>query len=145
MSETFPARREIGNTHVRYAIAGYKMFGLVEKIVGHLPCEYLGIHFIILHGATISIKVVDVSHHRSPLIQGELEIPVVVTVSMTFSEANKLAIKRCEVWVELQYKELVNGQFEDATAEILEILHTSDLENLLTDESSDPNDEEDVD
>ena len=85
------------------------------------------------------------SHRRLPLIQGELEIPVVVTVSMTFREANKLAIKRCEVWVELQYKELVNGQFENATAEILEILHTSDSENLLTDESSDPNDEEDVD
>ena len=60
LSETFPARREIGNAHGRYVIAGYKMFGLVEKIVGHLPREYLGIHFIILHGATISIKVVDV-------------------------------------------------------------------------------------
>ena len=64
---------------------------------------------------------------------------------MTFSEATKLAIKRCEVWVDLQYKEPVNSQFEDATAEILEILHSSDSENSLTDEPSDPNDEEDVD
>ena len=85
------------------------------------------------------------SHRRSPLIQGGLEIPVEVTVSMAFSEANKLAIKRCELWVELQYKEPVNGQFEDVTAEILEILHGSDSENSLSDESSDPDDEEDVD
>ena len=143
LSETFPARREIGNAHDRYAIAGYKKFGLFEKIIGHLPREISRyIHFIILHGATISIKVVDVSHRRSPLIQGGLEIPVKVTVSMTFSEANKLAMKRCEVWVELQYKEPVNDQFEDATAEILEILHGSDSENSLTDESSDDDDEQ---
>ena len=74
LSETFPASREIGNAHDRYAIAGYKMFGLVKKIVGHLPREISRyIHFIILYGATISIKVVDVSHRRSPLIQGRLE------------------------------------------------------------------------
>ena len=85
------------------------------------------------------------SHRRSPLIQGGLEISVEVTVSMAFSEANKLAIKRCKLWVEFQYKEPVNGQFEDATAEILEILHGSDSENSLSDESSDPDDEEDVD
>ena len=68
------------------------------------------------------IKVVDVYHHRLLLIQGGLEIPIEITVSMAFSEANKLTIMRCELWVELPYKESVNGKFEHATAEILEIL-----------------------
>ena len=63
-------------------------------------------------------------------------------MSTAFSQANKLAIKGCELWVELQYKELVNGKFEDATAEILETLHRSDSESSLTDESSD--DEESI-
>ena len=74
LNETFPARYEMGNHHDRYTIAGYKKFGVVERIVGHLPREISRyIHFIILHGATVSVKVVDVNHRRSPLIQGGLE------------------------------------------------------------------------
>ena len=60
---------------------------------------------------------------------------------MGYGEVHKLAIKRCELWVKLQYKEPVNGKFEDATAEILELLHGSDSDDWLTDESSDSEDE----
>ena len=46
----------------------------------------------------MSVEVVDVNHRRSPLIQGGLEIPVEITVSMAFSKANKLAIQRTGKW-----------------------------------------------
>ena len=72
-----------------------------------------------------------------------MEVPVEMNVSMAFSDANKLAIKRCELWVVLQNKKPIpiNGKFEDATAEIHETLHESDSENLLTDESSNTDEE----
>ena len=49
------------------------------------------------------------NHQRSPLIQGGLEIPIEVSITMEYGEENKLAIKRCELWIKLQYKESVNG------------------------------------
>ena len=39
LNEMFPVRHEAGNPHDRFAIAGYKQFGSVERIVGHLPRE----------------------------------------------------------------------------------------------------------
>ena len=82
------------------------------------------------------LAVVDVNYQRLPLIQKGLEIQIKVSITMGDGEDNKLAIKRCKLWVKLQYKEPVNGRFEDATTEILEILHRSDLDDSLTDESS---------
>ena len=73
-------------------------------------------------------KVINTHHQRSPLAQGGLEIPVnyKVIVSMDSSDANKQALRRCQNRVKLKYKEPIDGQFRDATAEILRILQDSD-------------------
>ena len=47
-------------------------------------------------------------------------------VSMESSDANKQALRRCQNWVELKYKEPIDGHFEDATTEILRMLQGSD-------------------
>ena len=139
LDEILAARPEIGNCFDRYAIAAYQQFGATERIVGHLPQElsrYL--YFIIFHGAHIVCKVINTHHQRSPLVQGCLEIPVEVLVSMDTCDANKQALRRCQNWVELKYKEPIDGQFEDATAEIMGILQGSDEseDESSTDESS---------
>lgn len=140
LDEILTARPEIGNYFDRYAIAAYRQFGATERIVGHLPRElsrYL--YFIIFHGAHIVCKVINTHHRRSPLVQGGLEIPVEVIVSMDSSDANKQALRRCQNWVELKYKEPIDGQFRDATAEILRMLQDSDEseDESSTDESND--------
>lgn len=89
LHETFQARPENGNTHDRYAIATVKIVGGREQIIGHLPREISRFSwFIMSYGATITVQVVDINRRRSPLVQGGLEIPVKVTISMQASDAN---------------------------------------------------------
>ena len=45
-------------------------------------------------GATFDAVVIDSHHRRSPNIQGGLEIPIRVSVSMENTERNRLAIKK---------------------------------------------------
>ena len=44
--------------------------------------------FIMLYGAKVTVKVMDAHHHRSPLVQGGLEIPIQVAVTMEYSTQN---------------------------------------------------------
>ena len=76
-----------------------------------------------LHGATLSAtlsaKVADIQHRRSPLTQGGLEIPIELKITMTFSDKNQLYVKKYESLISERYKEPIQGKFEDATADIL--------------------------
>ena len=66
---------------------------LSKSVVGHLPCEMSTYtFFIIVHGATLSCKVIDVHHIQSPLVQGGLEIPCKITVMMNSSEESVCAM-----------------------------------------------------
>ena len=90
-------KHEEENLFDQYAIAAVKRDhnpgAQAEKIVGHLPKELSRlVRFIILHGARVSLKVIEETHRRSPLVQGGLEIPVLVTFSMDYSENNQAKI-----------------------------------------------------
>ena len=119
LNEVLSAKHERSNPHDRYAIAAFKRRPefLREQIVGHLPRE---ISRFIVHGGVVTVKVLDVNHRRSPLIQGGLEIPVEVSVVMEHNEENKLALGIYESLVKEHYKEPIDGEFDDATASILE-------------------------
>ena len=126
LHERISARPEPGNHFDRFAVAGYRQFGTTERVVGHLPREISRfMYFIIAHGARVTCKVTDVHHRRSPLIQGGLEIPIEVTVSMETSELNKQALDLCRKSVQLKYAEPVNGEYQDFTANILQALHNA--------------------
>ena len=86
--------------------------------------------FIILHGATVKVKVSDTKYRRSPLIQGGLEIPVEVEVQMENSSENQQALSKYQTLVAENYHEPVNGKYVDATPDILKAL---DCEDELTD------------
>ena len=86
------------NPFDRYAIAAVKQDrnpgAQAENIVGHLPKEICRlVRYIMLHGARVSLKVVEETHRRSPLMQVGLEIPVLETLSMDYSENNQAKIK----------------------------------------------------
>ena len=80
---------------------------------------------------------------RSPLVHGGLEIPVEVTVEMSISEKNLLALKKYQTLVEESYEEPVNGKFADETAAILKALKSeSDEEESEERDDSDDGDDE---
>ena len=128
-------KREEENPFDRYAIAAVKRDrnpgALTEKIVGHLPKEISRlVSYIILHGARVLVKMVEEAHRRSPLVQGGLEILILVTLSMDYSENNQAKIKKFEALFNDYYQEPVNKNFDDATIAILKTIHSDDEDEL---------------
>ena len=83
---------EEDNTFDRFAIK------VCEKdkneILGHLPMEISRVtKFLLDRGANASAKLTS-THYRSPLVQGGIEIPCVVTVSMPGTVINQLLMGR---------------------------------------------------
>ena len=64
-----------------------------DEIVGHLPMEISRItKFIEDRGAKISLKIRGRHYRRSPVIQGGLEVPCDVTITMVRSVVNHLLL-----------------------------------------------------
>ena len=80
--------------------------------------------FIILHGATVKVKVSDTKYRRSPLIQGGLEIPIEVEVQMENSSENQQALSKYKTLIAENYHEPVGGKYVDATPDILKALYS---------------------
>ena len=105
LHEVLEVKYESRNCHDRYAIAVMKHLPgtLVASVVPReiSRCTY----FIIIHGAKVSCKVMDVHHRRSPLVQGGLEIPCQLIVEMEMTDKKSLAIA--------EYKRLVSEQYQE--------------------------------
>ena len=83
LNEILPTIHERNNVYDRYAVAAMRRLPgqITASVVGHLLKEISRIpRFIMLYGAIVTVKVVDIHHRRSPLVQGGLEIPIQVTV-----------------------------------------------------------------
>ena len=102
--QTLNCFHEEGNTFDRFAIK------VCEKdkneIVGHLPMEISRVtKFLLDRGANVSAKLTSTHYRRSPLVQGGIEIPCVVTVSMPGTVINQLLMERYKQLVETLYTE----------------------------------------
>ena len=131
LGEILPTIHERDNAYDRYAIAARRRLPgqIVESTVGHLPKEISRItRFLILHGAVVTVKVIDVHHRRSPLVQGGLEIPIKVTVQMEYTSKNKAALTEYDSLVARYYKEPVDGKYEDITKNVLSSLDSDSSE-----------------
>ena len=121
--EVLFAQKESNNAFDQYAIAAMKRGANQDKIVGHLPREISRFTwFILSHGASVTIKVVDVRRRRSPLIWGGLEIPVEIAIKMPFLNANKQALEKYLALVNDHYEEPVDVVFTDCTSTVLSAL-----------------------
>ena len=144
--EVLVAQRECNNPFDRYAIAAMKLVTLVgisrQQVVGHLPKEISRFTwFIMEHRAAVTVKVVDIKHRRSPLVQGGLEIPIEVVVVMPFSAANKQAINEYKRLVGNHYEEPIDAKFRDSTSAILSAIN-DDSESSPEESDTDTEDEE---
>ena len=68
-----------------------------DEIVGHLPMEISRItKFIVDRGAKCTLKICGMHYKRSPLVQGVLEVPCEVTITMIGSVVNHFFLTRYE-------------------------------------------------
>lgn len=71
-------KREEQNEHDPYSIA--LLLPGTETVVGHIPREISRLcYYFMQHNGNLSAKVTTVQKRRSPIEQGGLEIPIVVT------------------------------------------------------------------
>ena len=83
-----------------------------SKTVGHLSKEISKATKFLLHrGATISLKLSSNHYRGSPLFQGSLEIPCIVTVTMAGTVRNHMVLDR--------YKEIVNRLYCEPKNEVI--------------------------
>ena len=84
--------------HGRYAVAAYKRLPgrLADSIIGHLPSEVSTPTRFLLRGVAFA-EVINATHRRSPLVQREILVKVVIEIEVTAK--NRLIIDK--------YKELV--------------------------------------
>ena len=103
---------------------------LAPSIIGHLPKEISRYtRYIIEHGAQVCAFVISTTHRVSPLIQGDLEIPIRVEIKLPYDEVNDSNLKKYKQLVEENYREPVNGKYDDATDKILKDIGIDDEES----------------
>lgn len=139
LHEVLTVKQERSNPYDRFAIVCTTRppASISDTIVGHLPKEISHYTFFIInYGARVSVSVTDTHYRRSPLIQGGLEIPIQVTIKMDCSRSTHLNAYKS--FVTKKYSEPVNGNFCDATTDILKKLRLED------DSSSSSDDEEEA-
>ena len=77
-----------------------------NEIVDHLPMEISRVtKFLLDRGANVSAKLTSTHYRRSPLVQGGIEIPSIITVSMPGIVINQLLMERYKQLVETLYTE----------------------------------------
>ena len=117
---------ERDNAIDRHAITARKRLpgALAVSTVGHFLKKIpRATRFILFYGALVTAKVIDTHHRRSPVVQGGLEIPIEVKVTMSCNSENKEALEKFKEQLTLKHKEAgEDGKFEDITKEILEEL-----------------------
>ena len=104
-NELLVAKQEINNSHDQYAIALFKQESESnrEYVVGQLLKETSRFTWFVRHGAAVTVKVIDVEQRTYQLVRGGLETNA----------------GRVQKLVNVQYKELVNSNIHDYTADIL--------------------------
>lgn len=96
------------------------------KTVGHLPMEISRItKFIIEQGAIVEAHLSSTNYRRSPLIQGGLEIPCNVVVTLPGTIVNQLIVEKYKKLVAEKYaepkNEVIIGSFLVTTRSISEV------------------------
>ena len=102
--QTLNCFHEEGNTFDRIAIKVCKKDK--SEIMGHLPMGISRVtRFLLDRGANVSAKLTSTYYRRLPLTQGGIEIPCVVTVSMSGTVISQLLMERYKQSVETLYTE----------------------------------------
>ena len=81
------------------------------NIVGHLPIEISrALKYLMDRGVAFTVQLTSTNYRRSPLIQGGLEIPAKVIVTMSGTVHSHLLLEK--------YKEIINDRYVEPTTKI---------------------------
>ena len=126
-------KQERNNRYDRFAVAGMtKLLGtLAASIVGHMPRELRRfIWYAIERGTRITTTLVSTQAKDSPLVQGGLEIPVIIKVEWE-NEIKRLKKKVASLSYSLE------EDYVDESKDILEeILKENDCDLLTSDDDN---------
>ena len=136
-------KQERNNRYVRFAVAGMtKLPGtLAASIVGHMPCELSSfIWYAIETGARITATFVSTQAKDSPLVQGGLEILVIVKVEWE-NEINLQLLKKKVASLSYSLEENYVNESKDILEEILkendcDLLTNDDDDVVKTEENT---------
>lgn len=110
-NETLICLHETGNEYDPFSIKTCQVDNL-RKIVGHLPREFSrATKFLLDRGGTVNAKLIATHYRKSPLFQGGLEIPCMVTVSMPGTVRNHMVMDR--------YREIVTRLYCEPKNEVI--------------------------
>ena len=122
--ELLKCAHEVDNPHDMFSMKICKPDS--NEIVGHLPIKISRITKLILdRGAVCTIKIRGKHYRRCPLVQGELEIPCDVTISMIGSVVNHLLLAKYESLLKELY---VEPKDEEIVATFLSVHNIGELE-----------------
>ena len=129
VKEKIARKREHNNKHDKFAAAGRvtmrETFGWI--VVGHIPKELSRyVWHSVLEGAKYDVEVYKKKPMASPLLQGGLEIPIKVSVTLDCLEKLSILVAKVK---DVQYP--ITGEYIDSSKDIL---HDLGVEN---DEESD--------
>ena len=100
---------EVGNAFDMFAIKVCE--SSTDETVGHLSMEISHIaKFLIDRGADVTSKQTSTNYRRSPLVQGGIEIPCLITVTMPGTILNQLLMERFKQLVQEKYVEPKNEE-----------------------------------
>ena len=111
--ELLECSHEKDNPYDSFSIKVFKPDSPAE-IVGHLPMEISRItKFIIDRGAQVAVKIRGRHYRRSPLVQGGLEVPCEIKITMVGSIINHHLLVRYEsllreLYIEPKVEEIIN-------------------------------------
>ena len=89
--------------------------------------------FLIDIGANVSVKLTSTNYRRSPLVQGGLEIPCLVTVTMSGTIINQLIMER---YTQLVNEKYVERKEEQIIGSFLHMNDGNDVANITIDVAS---------
>lgn len=110
---------ENNNAFDRFAIKVCELGN--DRPVGHFIKEISRVtKYFLARGATMTATLTSVHYRRSPLVQGGLEIPCKISVTITGTVSNLLVLEKYRQLVETLYtepkEELILGSFLQTTA-----------------------------
>ena len=137
--ESLECSHEEDNPYDMFSIKVFKK-DFPDTIIGHLPMEISRItKYIMDRGALVKLKIWGKHYRRSPLVQGGLEIPCRIKITMLGNIVNHLILEKYETLLKELYiepkEEAIIGTFlslryecENANQEDFEIIENMEIE-----------------
>ena len=101
-------------THLIALQLNFAILDVKEETIGHILMEISRVKkYFIDRGATVTAQLTGFHYRRSPLVQGGLEIPCKITVTISETVSNLLCMENADIVTD-RYIETKNEEIMDS-------------------------------